>query len=133
MPTERIATKAPVGTVIGADEVMLLSVAVKQCWLRLRTAERWQPRNEALHVTRKTFRQVPRVNGRPEQWKNTPFAIEVDPVVGGDGFVVLGQRTEETIEILEPEPSAMHLMQGGQGVADSSPVVGCPILRRALG
>ena len=59
---------------------------------------------------------MPRVNGRPEQWNNTPFAIEVGPAVGGDGLVVLGQGTEETIEILKPEPSAMHLMQGGQGV-----------------
>ena len=53
---------------------------------------------------------MPRVNGRLEQWNNTPFAIEVDPAVGGDRLVVLGQRTEETIEIFEPEPSAMHLM-----------------------
>lgn len=44
------------GAVIGGDEVVLLSVAVKQCWLRLWTAERWQPVNEALHVTRKIFR-----------------------------------------------------------------------------
>jgi hypothetical protein len=76
---------------------------------------------------------VPRVNGRPEQWNNTPFAVEVDPAVGGDGLVVLGQGTEETIEIFEPEPSAAHLMQGGQGVTDSSPVVGCSFLRRTLG
>ena len=44
------------GAVIGGDEVVLLSVAVKQCWLWLWTAERWQSINEALHVTRKIFR-----------------------------------------------------------------------------
>ena len=44
------------GAVIGADEVVLLSVAVKQRWLWLWTAERWQSINEALHVTRKSFR-----------------------------------------------------------------------------
>jgi len=121
------------GAVVGGDEVVLLSVAVKQCRLRLWTAEQWQPVNETLHVTSKFFRQVPRVNGGPEHWNNTPFAIEAGPVVGGDGLVVLRQGTEETIEILEPEPSAMHLMQGGQGVTDSSPVVGCPVLRRTFG
>ena len=44
------------GAVIGGDEVVLLSVAVKQCWLWLWPAERWQSINEALHVTRKIFR-----------------------------------------------------------------------------
>ena len=44
------------GAVIGGDEVVLLSVAVKQGWLWLWTAERWQPVNEALHVMCKIFR-----------------------------------------------------------------------------
>jgi len=73
------------------------------------------------------------VNGRPEKRKHTPFGIEVDPAVRGDGCVVLGQRAEETIEMFEPESCVMHLVQGGQDVTDRSPVVGCSILRRALG
>jgi hypothetical protein len=52
--------------VIGTDEVVLLSVAVKQRWLWVWATERWQPMDEALHVLRKTPWQVPRVNGRPE-------------------------------------------------------------------
>ena len=44
------------GAVIGGDEVVLLSVAVEQCWLWHRTAQRWQSINQALHGTRKIFR-----------------------------------------------------------------------------
>jgi len=42
--------------VIGTDKVVLLSVAVKQRWLWLWTAERWQSISEALHVSRKIYR-----------------------------------------------------------------------------
>jgi hypothetical protein len=35
--------------------------------------------------------------------------------------------------MFEPESCVMHLVQGGQGVTDGSPVVGCSILRGALG
>src|SRR5204862_3317295 len=72
------------------------------------------------------------VNGRPEKRNRAPFDIEVDPTVRGYGVVVLAQRAEETIEIFEPESRAMHLMQGGQGVTDRSPIVACSILRRPL-
>ena len=35
--------------------------------------------------------------------------------------------------MFEPESCVMHLVQGSQGVTDGSPVVGCSILRGALG
>src|SRR4051794_14602475 len=76
---------------------------------------------------------MPGVNPGPEERQDTPFGIEVDPAVRGDRPVVLRQRAEETIELLEPESLPMYLMQGGQCMTDGAPVAGCSILRRAFG
>ena len=53
-------------SVIGTDEVVLLSVAVKQRRRWLWTAEHRQSMNQALQVSGKVNREVAGVNRRPE-------------------------------------------------------------------
>ena len=74
--------------------------------------------------------EVTRVGRRAQQRDEAALAVEIGP--GRSGPVVLGQRAEE-VGLAEPELGVPDLVDGGQEMADGSPVAGLAGGGQALG
>jgi hypothetical protein len=72
--------------------------------------------------------KVARVHRSAQQRGDPALSVEVGPLVGGDGAIVLRQRAEEAALVAEAEFFVRDAVDFRQDLADGSPFAGTAIL-----
>ena len=119
-------------TRVRADEIVLLGVAVEQCWYGLGAAKHGKALDESLDIRGEIQWQVTSIDCGAKPWPHPPLNVELEPAIRFHRAVVLSKRSEEAVKGKKSKNVCMHPMQHRKRATDRAPVlIGTSVRRRS--
>jgi hypothetical protein len=101
------------GARIRADEIVLLSVTVKQRWVRIGSTQRIHPGDDRFDASLQLLRELSRIDRRSDHGDQPALHKEIRPVSTTDRTAFLSQVTVKPVEV-ETELLTSNLMDACQ-------------------